>query len=486
MDSPGKRDAESSAGPEHDAIAGRAADGHPPWPRTIAVLGLVAGCFSFLEMAILPTLPLIQRQLAGANTTLTALLESGFLIVAAVAAPLFGKFGDCRGKRNMLLVTLGVYFVGALGAGLAPDFVVLILFRALQGVGGALMLLSIAMTRDEVPPDRLSVGIGWIVGSFGMGACLGLGVSGIITEIFSWRYIFFAECVLILLGGVLVVAFVPQTPQRGAQRMDYPGVALLGAALASLIMGLTEVLQLGWPVAGLFTLSMVLFVAWILYERHTEEPLLDVRILASPRVLLPNLGSGLAGYAAFGTFFLVPRFVQVPRHLPPHIAQQLHYGFGAGVTTVGLYLLPLGVGLTCAGPSGGTIGRHFGGKGPFAGGLALVVLACALLAFVHQNRFEFGAWLFLLGAGFGMSIGAGNVFVAEAVEQSLTGIAVSFNSLMRLIAGGIGAQIAAILIRSHGIGGSQAAGESAFVIAFGISALLALVGVGIALLVPTD
>lgn len=79
---------------------------HPPWPRTLAVLGVMAACFSFQEMAILPALPTIQHQLSGASTITSALLESGFLIVAAIAAPLIGKLGDSRGKKRMLLVTL--------------------------------------------------------------------------------------------------------------------------------------------------------------------------------------------------------------------------------------------------------------------------------------------------------------------------------------------------------------------------------------------
>ncbi|MGH8273284.1 MAG: MFS transporter [Gammaproteobacteria bacterium] len=475
------------AGTSRESVAAKhGACERPPWPRTIAVVGLMAGCFSFLEMGLLPILPVIQRSLAGAGTTSTALLESGVLIVAAVSAPLLGRLGDVRGKKNMLLATLGLYFIGALGAGFAPDFIALILFRALQGVGGALLLLSIAFARDEVPDDKLSIGIGWIIGAFGAGACLGVSVSGLIAESLSWRYLFFCQCLLLVLGAAVVVAFLPRSPERRDERVDYPGVALLGAALASLIMGLTEVLRLHWIALGLFVLAGLLFIAWIFYERRVDHPLLDVKILAHPRVLLPNLGSGLAGYGAFSALFLVPRFAQVPRHLPAQVADQLHYGFNAATADIGLFLLPLGAGLLCAGPFGGVIGRRYGGKGPFVSGLALVAIACALLAFVHANEFEFAVWVFLLGAGFGMSTGAGNVFVAEAVDKRQTAIAIAFNTLMRLIAGGIGAQIAAMLLLSQSVGGGHASRESAFTLAFGVSALLGLVGVVIALLVPTD
>jgi MFS family permease len=459
----------------------------PPWPRTLAVLGIMAACFSFQEMAILPSLPIIQRHLSGASTTTSALLESGFLIVSAVAAPLLGKLGDTRGKKRMLLVTLGFYFIGSVGAGLAPNFIALILLRALQGVGGALMVLSIAITRDALPEDKLSFGIGCVVGSFGAGACLGLAMSGIITEKLSWRFIFFAESVLITIGAILVAKFLPGSSPRGEQRIDYPGVALLGAALASLIMGVTEALNLGWPVAGIFLLSVVLFITWGIYESRVDEPLLDTKVLRSPRVLFPIVGSALAGYAAFSAMFLVPRFVQVPRHLPKHIAQQLSYGFNAGIADVGLYLLPLGVGILCAGPVSGPLGRRYGGKWIFTGGLLLTALASALLALFHGNNILFSVWLFLLGAGFSMTFGAGSVFVIETVDISNTGIANAFLSLTRLITGGIGAQIAAALILSQSVGGSNhAPHESTFAIAFGVSAFVALIGAGFALLVPTD
>jgi predicted MFS family arabinose efflux permease len=348
------------------------------------------------------------------------------------------------------------------------------------------MLLSISTARDVMSEDKLGVGIGWIIGAFGVGACLGVGVSGVVSKLLSWRYMFFAECVLLVFGAASVAFLLPGEHEHCDERIDYGGVALLWASLASLIMALTEVLQVGWLAGVLFAFAIVCFGAWIRHERRTEVPLLDVKILASPRVLLPNIASALAGYGAFSAFFLVPRFAQVPRHLPAHVAQQLHYGFGAGLVAVGLYLLPMGVGMLCGGPAGGVVGRRYGGKGPFAGGMVLVTIGSALLALVHTNKFLFAVWLFLLGAGFALSIGSGNVFVAQAVKQSQTGIAIAFNSLMRLIAGGIGAQIAAILIVSQSVDGSHAPHVSAFTIAFGISAVLAAIGVGVALMVPTD
>ncbi|HLI19097.1 MAG TPA: hypothetical protein VKV22_12615 [Rhodanobacteraceae bacterium] len=102
----------------------------------------------------------------------------------------------------------------------------------------------------------------------------------------------------------------------------------------------------------------------------------------------------------------------------------------------------------------------------------------ALLAFAHDERHAFAVWLFIAGAGFGLSSGAAGVFVTQAVGQNRTGIVNAFNSLARLVIGGIGAQVAAAILKSQGIAGSNTPHESAFVIAFGLCALLAAVGTG--------
>ena len=455
----------------------------PHWKRTLAVLGVMVGGFAFQETGVLPVLPNVQRELPGASTTSSALLVSGFLIVAAVAAPLIGKYGDAHGKQRMLLVTLAIYFIGALGAGSAPNFMVLVIFRALQGAGGALFSLSFAVMRDEAP-DRLSVAIGVLVGAFGLGASAGFGFSGLITDLLSWRYIFFAEAVLIVIGALLVWKWVPRSPECSDVRIDYPGVALLAAALSALVIGLSLMLVLGWKTVVLFALCGVLFAAWMWRERSTDQPLLDIAVLTKPHVLLPNIGSGLAGYVVFSTFFLVPRFVQVPRHASADLARHLRYGFGADPTATGLYLLPVGIGVLCAGPFGGVLGRRIGGKWPFTAGLALLVIASALLAFVHGERHAFVVWLFLVGVGFGLSTGAAGVFVTQAVEENQTAIANAFNSLTRLVVGGIGAQIAAAILKSQAVAGSNTPHERAFTIAFGICAVLAAIGAGLALSVP--
>jgi hypothetical protein len=113
-----------------------------------------------------------------------------------------------------------------------------------------------------------------------------------------------------------------------------------------------------------------------------------------------------------------------------------------------------------------------------------LVVASALLATVHDERHAFAVWLFLVDTGFGLSIGAAGMFVTPAVGEDQTGIANAFNSLTRLVVGGIGARVAAATIKSQHVAGSSTPQQSAFAIAFGVCAVLAAIGAGLALIVP--
>src|SRR5205814_328759 len=110
------------------------------------------------------------------------------------------------------------------------------------------------------------------------------------------------------------------------------------------------------------------------------EPLIDMRVLAHRPVLFTNLTALIAGFAMFGTFVLIPNFVETPRGLSPSLAHLVDYGFGASATKAGLYLLPSSIVLLFAGPIGGLLGRRLGFKWPLALGMLLVAVTCAWFA----------------------------------------------------------------------------------------------------------
>src|SRR5215210_6551355 len=175
---------------------------------TLAVLILAGIAVALQQTMIIPALPTLQHEFDTSTAWATWLL-TGFLLSASVATPLLGKLGDQHGKERLLLIALSIFFVGCLGAALAPNIWVLIGFRMLQGTGGAVFPLSFAIINDEFPREKVGVAVGIVSSVFAVGGGLGLVLSGVIVDHVSWRFLFVVGAVPVGAATVLVHRYVP-------------------------------------------------------------------------------------------------------------------------------------------------------------------------------------------------------------------------------------------------------------------------------------
>ena len=303
----------------------------------------------------------------------------------------------------------------------------------------------------------------------------------------SWRWLFIVGAIPIAVAVVLVHKFVPESPVKTPSRVDIVGAALLSVGLVALLVALTEGESWGWSSArtiGLGVVALVVLVVWAFVELRVPEPMVDMRMLAHRPVLLTNVTAIIAGFAMFGSFVLVPNFVETPHGLPAHIQRLVDYGFDASATKAGLYLLPSSFALLFAGPLAGVIGRKTGAKWPLAIGMALVAAAAASLAMWNDHPWQILAAMPILGAGVGFAYAAMATLITQAVRATETGVATGMNTVMRTVGGVIGGQVGAALLTAHTIPGTNGVpAETGFSIAFGISAVAALLGAGVAVLV---
>src|ERR671935_1775609 len=335
---------------------------------TLAILTLAGIAFALQQTMVIPALPAFQSDLHTTTTWATWVLTV-FLLVASVATPVLGKLGDQYGKERLLAITLAVFLAGCIGAAAAWNIWALIAFRAVQGVGGAVFPLSFAIIRDEFPREKVGVGIGLVSAVFGVGGGFGIVLSGVIIDHLSWRWLFVVGAIAVAGGLVLVHRFVPESPVKTPSRVDVPGAVLLSGGLVALLLALTEGETWGWlsgRILGLFAAAFGLLVVWGWFETRVTEPLVDMRMLARRPVLLTNLTALIAGFAMFGTFVLIPNFVEMPNGVPARFAGLVQYGFHASATKAGLYLLPSSITLLFAGPLAGLLGRRVGMKWPLA------------------------------------------------------------------------------------------------------------------------
>lgn len=428
--------------------------------------------FAFQQTAVIPAIPTIERQF-HAGESWSAWLLSGYLIASSIATPLLGKLADRHGKRRLLLLALALFLAGSVGAALAPGIAVLIGFRALQGAGGAVFPLSLSIARERLPQGRAGVGIGLLTAAFGLGTTLGFGVSGAIVQAASWRWVFAAGAIAILVGLVVIPGAIPRSENRSHARLDLLGGALLTGGFALLLVGLTEGASLGWgswPVVALFAAGAAALAGWIRHELRVSEPLIDLTVLASRPVLMTNLATVGLGFAMFGLYFLIPTLLA-----------RGGSGFGAGPLVTGLYMLPAAAGQLVAGAASGFIAERSGSKPVFVTGMALTTAACVWLALLHVATWQIVVAMLALGVGNGFAIGIASALIAETARGTETGIATALNSLLRRVGGGFGSQISAALlaaiITAHG-----APAVSAFVLSFSICAAVTAVGTGLAAL----
>src|SRR5581483_2036440 len=194
-------------------------------------------------------------------------------------------------------------------------------------------------------------------------------------------------------------------------------------------------------VGGLFVATAVFAATWVGAELVVPEPLVDMRVFVERQVLFTNLCALIAGFAMFGTFVLIPNFVET--------AASVGYGFGASATKAGVYLLPSSVALLFAGPVAGVIGKGIGFKWVLAAGMLLVAISAAMLAVWHDRPWEILASMPILGVGVGFAFAAMATLITEAVRASETGIATGMNTVMRTIGGVIGVQIGAAILTAY-------------------------------------
>ena len=436
---------------------------------TLAVLVTGALAYALSQTMIAPALPQIQKDL-GASTTLVTFALTGFLLTASIATPIAGRLGDMFGKERVLVIALTIFGLGSLISAVSHSIEMLILGRAVQGIGGAVFPLSFGIIRDEFPREKVATGIGLISATFGIGGGAGLVLSGVIVDHVAYEWIFWLALIVVIPATIATHLFVPESPVRSPAKIDWGGAALLAAGLTSLLVSVSEGNSWGWtsaPFLGLFLTALALLAYWVRFEYRHPEPLVDMRMMRGRAVFTTNLTALLVGFGMFGSYILIPQFVQVD--------PAAGFGFGASVTAAGLFMLPSALVMLFAGPVSGWMGSNAGSKLPLLIGTSLASAAFLLLAVWHDTHLPIYIGTTMMGLGIGFAFAAMANLIVEAVDQTQTGVATGMNTIMRTIGGAIGGQVAASIVAGH-VSASGLPEESGYTIAFAMSA----VGVGLA------
>jgi EmrB/QacA subfamily drug resistance transporter len=445
---------------------------------TLAVLALGGLAYALLQSAVAPALPEIQRSLHSSESGVTWILTA-YLLAASVATPLLGRLGDIHGKERVLVWVLAALAIGTALSALATSLPLMLAGRVIQGAAGGIFPLAFGIIRDEFPRDRVAGGLGLISAILGIGGGLGIVLAGVIVDQLSYHWLFWLPLVLVVVATVATAHFVPESPVKAPTRIAWGAAALLSAGLAAILLAVSEAVTWGWGsvrTLGLTAVGLLVLAAWVRVELDSRQPLVDMRIMRLRGVWTVNLAGFLLGFGMYGSFILLPQFVEQPA--------STGYGFGATVTQAGLFMLPSTVGMLVMGPMAGRLERAFGSKPPLIAGVLFASAAFVLLAVAHGADGDIYVASALLGIGIGLSFAAMANLIVVAVPADQTGVATGMNTIMRTIGGALGSQIIASILTANVIAASGLPAERGFTIAFWLGAGVLLIGVLASLAIP--
>jgi len=466
-----------------------AGTGTPPadagWqPRQVAAVAIVAVCgviVALTQTLLVPVLPEIQQSL-GSSTSGTQWLLTVTLLVAAVAVPVFGRLGDLYGKRLMLMVAAAALLVGSLVCAFSDSLGWLIVGRAVSGASAAAIPLGISLIGSVLPARRAGTGIALVSATLGIGGALGLPLAALVAEHADYHALFWI-CVA---GGVLALVgirlAVVEPPRVATGRLDLGGTALLAAALVALLLPLAQATTWGWGdprTLGLLAAAVVLLVVFVLVERRTASPLVDLVTNARPALLLTNVASICVGFALFASLIGTAAYVQAP--------PASGYGFGSSVLASGMAMAPSGIAMLLLSPVSAALSQRFGPKTALALGAVVIALGFLSRIVFTGSYLQIVIGTTIAGAGTGIAYAAMPSLVLRGAPASELAAANGLNALARSVGSSLASAIGGTILAASTItlGGYALPSLTAYRVLFAACAGAAVVGALVALVIPT-
>src|SRR6266513_5296386 len=387
-----------------------------------------------LDQTIVSTaLPTIVGDLGGIAKL--SWVVTAYLLASTVVGPVYGKLGDLYGRKVVLQTAIVIFLVGSALCGISQNMSELIVFRAVQGLGGGgLFVVTIAVVGDIIPPRDRGRYQGFFGAVFGVSTVIGPLLGGFFVDSLSWRWIFYVNVPIGLIAlAVIATAFQARTDQV-KHRIDYLGAALLAGGLSAIVLytslgGTTYSWTSPWMLA-LIVGGVLLLVAFVYAENRAAEPVLPLELFRNRVFSVSSAMGFIVGLALFGAITYLPLYLQdVKGHSP---------------TSSGLLILPLMVGLLTASIGSGQLITRFGRYKPFpVAGTAIMVVGLFLLSRlqVDTSTVVTGAYMLVLGFGLGNVIQVLVLAAQNAVDYKYLGVASSGSTLFRQIGGSIGVAV---------------------------------------------
>ncbi|WP_035756646.1 MDR family MFS transporter [Granulicoccus phenolivorans] len=398
-------------------------------------IGLMVGMFvaSVSQTIVGPAMPQIVAQLGGMEHY--SWIATAAMLVSAVTVPVVGKLSDLYGRRTFYILGLIVFMVGSIICGLSVNFWMLIVGRAVQGLGmGTLMPLSQTIIGDIIPPRQRGKYQGIMGSVFGFTSIAGPLAGGAITDALNWRWLFFVTLPFGAVALYVIGRFLhlPHTPRKA--KIDYPGIATMTVALVCLLVatsfGGSTFAWSSWQTITLYVVGVIFLAIFLFIESRAEEPVVPLRLFRSSIFTLANIASFCVAIMMFGAIIYIPVYAQGV--------------LGVNATQSGLILTPLMLGMILVGLLVGLLITKTGHyKGFVLAGVTLMGVGYFLITLLgaDSSPLQLSLAIAVLGIGLGACLQQYTLIVQNNAHRSDLGIATATNQFFRNVGSTVGVAI---------------------------------------------
>jgi MFS family permease len=373
-----------------------------------------------------------------------------YLIAGAIMTPIAGKLSDIYGRKKMLLLVMGIYALGVSLGGFVTDIYQMLAIRIIQGIGMSMFPIAFGIIREQFPRSKLAIGQGIITSMFATGAVIGLVAGGHLIQNFGWHATFLSIIPVVLALLVIITRFIhvdeshiTANKNNSKNKIDIQGAITLTVSISAFLMALTMVENNDasnlLTMFGIVTIGIVYMALFVIIEKRSTSPLVNLKILANKIILPSNIMVMIVGMSMFMVFQTIPVLVRSPTPL----------GFGENPLMTSNVQLPFALVLLIFGPTSGFIISKLGSIKPIIVGSIISTIGFANLYLNHSTELLVSVNLAILSTGLSLvNVGAMNVIMLSTPKNDI-GASLGMSTLIRIVGASVGPAIAAMYMQTH-------------------------------------
>jgi MFS family permease len=409
-------------------------------------------------------------------------LVTAYLIVGAAVAAVVGRMGDIFGRRRLLATMLSIAALGSLISALSTSFAWLLSGRVLQGMSGAILPLCVGLVRENLPPDKVPMGVGLMISGASVGTALGLIIGGLIVDNYSWHGVFFASAAFCVTALAATLLFIPKSSSLpDLRRIDWlSGIAFAPGTIA-LLYYVSSAPKTGWtsPLNLLaLGVGLLLLGYWLVRALRSDDPLIDVRLFGNRTIAVANIVTALVSMSTLQLVLVFSIMLQAPTWTM--------VGLGVSATVAGFAKLPSNILATFAGPLSGWLTGRGGGRSTMVAGGIITTIGWAMALSNHGSVTAVVAALCVIAFGATMLFAVAPTLLTQAAPPERTSEVSGMLTVVRQLFLGIGAQLVTTVLATDVVqrGGEQYPSDTAFQLAIGVIIACCVVATLVAFALP--